>query len=619
LNAVAATDPYSLYNESMATNLFIAGIARSGSSGSYSYSVIGPSGTTPAGASSPGNRPITFVSWFDAARFANWMQNGQGSGSTETGAYTLNGATSGSAVAKNAGATVFIPTENEWYKAAYYSPPLNSGSGGYYAFATQSNSDPGNVLGGGANRANYNDGVYSVTQSDRLEGLQNYLTDVGAFTDSASFYGTFDQTGNVFQWNDLDGTAGSSRGLRGGSWLAGVPDNLRSSFRLEFAPTSESDFIGFRLASPVAVPEPSTVALVISGIAAWLWRRRASLGLAMLLLAVSASESRAVETAPSYDIPIYVKNTQQPNNYWIYVSQSASGSNAVPYLFDTGSPNMFTVQGSNTAVAATGTFKFGDGSLFYGYYVAGQSLTLTDSTSTAMTPTVPNFNAAMVVAIDGNTVDNNALADGTYGDFGAGFYGTATLSTLLTAVPLSPGSRLGYVVDVAGITSGTGSLTLGLTPEKITAIQGMPGAIQMAMNLSGQSIQTAGGTTAGYAQGLVTSTVTVNTDRGPASAALPTVFDTGGGPNGVIYYSGSSADPGLFSGVINSGSSARFSLDYQGHVFDAWSGSSPWGGAVAVIPSMSPDVNRVNTGGYLFQNYIVMVDLESATLTLAPV
>ncbi len=172
---------------------------------------------------------------------------------------------------------------------------------------------------------------------------------------------------------------------------------------------------------------------------------------------------------------------------------------------------------------------------------------------------------------------------------------------------------------VAGITSGTGSLTLGLTQQKITAIQGMPGAIQMAMNRSGQSIQTAGGTTAGYAQGLVTSTVTVNTGHGLASASLPTVFDTGGGPNGVIYYSGSSADPELFRGVINSGSSAGFSLDYQGNVFDAWSGSSPWGGEVKVISSMSPDVNRVNTGGYLFQNYVVMVDLDSATLTLAPV
>lgn len=61
-----------------------------------------------------GNRPISYMSWFDAARFTNWLGNGQGSGSTETGAYTLSGATSG-IFTKNVGATVWIPSEDEWY------------------------------------------------------------------------------------------------------------------------------------------------------------------------------------------------------------------------------------------------------------------------------------------------------------------------------------------------------------------------------------------------------------------------------------------------------------------------------------------------------------------------
>jgi hypothetical protein len=221
----------------------------------------------------------------------------------------------------------------------------------------------------------------------------------------------------------------------------------------------------------------------------------------------------------------------------------------------------------------------------------------------------------MVVAINGSTVSGNALADGTYGDFGAGFYGTATLSTLLTAVPLGAGSRLGYVVDVAGITSGTGTLTLGLTPERIAEIQAMPGAIQMTMNHSGQQIQGYAGLIEGYAKGLVVTTVTVDTENGPASADLPTVFDTGGGPNGVIYYSDSSPDPDLFHGITPDSS---FSLDYEGETFDAWSGASPWGGQVSAIGNQLPDENRVNTGGYLYQNYIVMVDLESGVLTLAP-
>jgi formylglycine-generating enzyme required for sulfatase activity len=240
LNSVAKTDPYSLYNTNMATEPAIAGIQRSGSSGSYTYSVIG----------SP-NRPITYVSWFDAARFANWMTNGQGSGSTETGAYTLKGAVSGNAVAANAGAKFRLPTGNEWYKAAYYDPTLNSGTGGYYAYATKSNTAPGNVIGSGTNQANYNNGVFSVTQNSSYDADQNYLTDVGAFSGSGSFYGTFDQSGNVFQWNDLDGTPGSSRGYRGGNWINNNPFILSSSDSDAGRPSDEGRFVGFRLASPV--------------------------------------------------------------------------------------------------------------------------------------------------------------------------------------------------------------------------------------------------------------------------------------------------------------------------------------------------------------------------------
>jgi formylglycine-generating enzyme required for sulfatase activity len=254
LNAVAVTDTYSLYNFEMGNNFWIAGISRAGESGSYSYSVIGSA-----------NRPITYVNWFDAARFSNWMANGQptgaqGSTTTENGAYNVNGATTGNAVAKNAtnpntGAapTFYVPTENEWYKAAYYSPTLNSGSGGYYAYATQSTTAPGNVVGSAANQANYYNGVFSVTQSGSSSGSQNYLTDVGAFSGSGSFYGTFDQSGNVDQWNDLDGAAGSSRGLRGGCWH-GSAFSLSSSVSVSIDPSFEGNSIGFRLASPVSGP-----------------------------------------------------------------------------------------------------------------------------------------------------------------------------------------------------------------------------------------------------------------------------------------------------------------------------------------------------------------------------
>jgi len=292
LNAVATTDTYSLYNASMGTNENIRGISRSGVSGSYSYGVIAASGSAPNGGVSAANRPITYVSWYDAARFANWVANGQPTGvqtgtTTENGAYNINGETSGIAPARNvtnpntgATPTYVIPTENEWYKAAYYSPALNSGSGGYYTYATQSNAAPGNVTGNTANQANYNNGVYSVTQLGTYSESQNYLTDVGAFTNSASFYGTFGQSGNVSQWNDLDGAAGLSRGLRGGDWFDSNPTSLSSSDRFSDFPSAEYNSVGFRLASPVVVPEPSTwvmgaVGLACGGYSMFCRRKRA--------------------------------------------------------------------------------------------------------------------------------------------------------------------------------------------------------------------------------------------------------------------------------------------------------------------------------------------------------
>ena len=114
----------------------------------------------PSALAAANDAPVFDVSWGDSARFANWLQNGQptnlgeAAGSTETGAYTLNGATSQSAlmaIGRNAGATYFIPSENEWYKAAYFNPS----NGTYWTYPTQSNSTPSNVLSAtGTNNAN---------------------------------------------------------------------------------------------------------------------------------------------------------------------------------------------------------------------------------------------------------------------------------------------------------------------------------------------------------------------------------------------------------------------------------------------------------------------------------
>ena len=110
LNAVAATDTHGLYDVNM-TSTFGCQIQRTGSSGSYSYSV------DPAYA----NRPVNYVSFWSACRFANWLDNCQGgSGTTEYGTSTMAAAgEANNTITRNAGTTWAVTSVDEWYKAAY--------------------------------------------------------------------------------------------------------------------------------------------------------------------------------------------------------------------------------------------------------------------------------------------------------------------------------------------------------------------------------------------------------------------------------------------------------------------------------------------------------------------
>jgi len=230
-----------------------------------------------------GNKPVNWVSWFDAARVANWLVNGAtSSSSTETGAYTLLGATSGNAVAVNPGATYYIPTENQWYKAAYYKG--GSTDAGYWQYATQvtgtaptpatadamgngRSSSGGNLMDQG-NYANYDQGADWNSQNGNV-------TSVGT-NGGPSAYGTFDMSGNVSEWNDLTGAAGSSRGLRGGDWAwLGGAIYVSSSSSNANAPSYEINTLGFRLA---AVPEPSSLSLLLAGGAVLMAGRRRNRG-----------------------------------------------------------------------------------------------------------------------------------------------------------------------------------------------------------------------------------------------------------------------------------------------------------------------------------------------------
>ncbi len=267
LNAVATVgDPNGLYNTDMAGML--GGIDRTGSGTAGNPWVYSEKDSDVNWL----NRPVNFVSWGDAARFSNWLYNGQPSGvqgnsTTENGSYELNGAnddTALMAIIRESDATWVIPTTNEWYKAAYY----DGDNSVYYDYSTGSDSLPSNDLVNPdpGNNANFMDGPgtdgYTI-------GGPYYMTKVGDFENSASPYGTFDQGGNLSELNES--VIGSSfRGLRGGNWL-NHSIILPASFGNSNYPTSEYMVVGFRVA---LVPEPSTIILLLTGALGFLLYRR---------------------------------------------------------------------------------------------------------------------------------------------------------------------------------------------------------------------------------------------------------------------------------------------------------------------------------------------------------
>ena len=246
LNAKAVSDPLGLYNLGMGGP--VGGILRSGSDGSYVYTAI------PARAS----RAVDQVSVYDAMRFANWMNNGQGTGDTETGAYTLLGGTAtpanGLTVTRNVGAVIFLPSEDEWYKAAYYDP----NTAGYFDYPAGSNTQTGCSLPTATpNRANCGNAVGAIMN-------------VGSYPGSASPYGTFDQGGNVWEWNETI-LNGIQRGFRGGN-LGTTAANLAASAQRAANGSNENGGFGFRLAT--TIPEPGTGLLLAVGLLGFAMGRR---------------------------------------------------------------------------------------------------------------------------------------------------------------------------------------------------------------------------------------------------------------------------------------------------------------------------------------------------------
>jgi formylglycine-generating enzyme required for sulfatase activity len=168
------------------------------------------------------DKPATGVSWNEAARFVNWLNTSKGysaaykfttSGFNDNIAlWTISDAGYNAANPfRNSNAYYFLPSEDEWYKAAYYDPNANGGLGSYWNYATGSDSAPTAVAGGTTSGT----AVYAQATAT---GPAN-ITNAGGL----SPYGTMAQNGNVWEWGESGFTppndsACESRLFRGGYW-----------------------------------------------------------------------------------------------------------------------------------------------------------------------------------------------------------------------------------------------------------------------------------------------------------------------------------------------------------------------------------------------------------------
>jgi hypothetical protein len=229
-------------------------------------------GANPYWATNGANRPANQTSWFEAAQFVNWLNTSEGhqaayqmsdsvidiNGSTFDAWDPSDAANGGTNLYRHKDAVYFMPSEDEWLKAAYW----NGSEIQEYAIGAGT-SAPSNDTGTGSN--------YYI--SDYAVGSPDYLWDVGSGGEEIN--GTFDMMGNVREWSESawGATYGdtANRSIRGGYFHYGS-NNLSASIRSNVSPTYENLDIGFRVAS---VPEPCTLAILAIGGVTAIRRRRA--------------------------------------------------------------------------------------------------------------------------------------------------------------------------------------------------------------------------------------------------------------------------------------------------------------------------------------------------------
>jgi formylglycine-generating enzyme required for sulfatase activity len=214
----------------------------------------------------PADIPTIWVSWYKAAQFVNYLNISTGhqaayrfTGSQGTSDYTFatwstTEAAGGTNLYRHKDAFYFLPTEDEWVKAAYWNGT---------SLQTYANASAGDLVSGLPDPVKWN---YEPTSSN---GHWNAISGVKELN------GTYNMMGNVWELMESPYYPGvdyydQTRGIRGGSvGFNGSHGYVEGAFASSFRhpvftnsigdPYYELGDVGFRVAS---VPEPASLLLL---------------------------------------------------------------------------------------------------------------------------------------------------------------------------------------------------------------------------------------------------------------------------------------------------------------------------------------------------------------------
>lgn len=242
-------------------------------------------------------RPVGNISWRMAAMYANWLHNDKSTdreaflnGAYDVSTFGYSGTTFTDQFAHHPTARFWIPTWDEWIKAAHYDPNrAGPGQGGYWTYPTTSDTIPAygppgeRVRLGGTPQPDANGPLAEANggwSNLNFPGFNPFAVNLAAYPSVQSPWGLLDLAGGTSEWVEEIGFADPdnqafpiARLFEGSSWA--IPSSpLSDQLRIvggDFPSLSTYD-LGFRIAA--AVPAPGCVLPLMGLLFAVRWRHR---------------------------------------------------------------------------------------------------------------------------------------------------------------------------------------------------------------------------------------------------------------------------------------------------------------------------------------------------------